>query len=283
MPLVIKADGLAAGKGVIITNSHNVAIETAKSMLVDNKFGSSGKKILIEEFLSGKEASFIAITDGNTIKPLATSRDYKQRDDNNKGPNTGGMGAYSEANNIDDVIKQKIMDTVMYPTIKTMAKNNTPYKGFLYAGLMIDGDNIKVLEFNCRLGDPETQVILMRYSGDFAELIDKTCENRLDEIKLNWSADKALCVVMSAKGYPNKYLTGEIIKGLPQDTATAKIFHSGTQVNEKNDIISAGGRVLCCSVLAESLELAHKECYSIVENINWQKAYYRKDIGVYDI
>jgi len=281
MPIVIKADGLAAGKGVIIAENLQQARDAVKSMLADNRFGDAGSTVVIEEFLRGEEASFIVMADGKNILTLATSQDHKARDIGDKGPNTGGMGAYSPAPVVTDKIHQNVMETIITPTIQALQKDGTPYTGFLYAGLMIDSEgNSKVLEYNCRLGDPETQPIMMRLQSDLVELCIAAIEQRLDLVTTQWDPRVALGVVMASGGYPNDYQTGHTISGLPNLTSSAdsKVFHAGTSINGKN-IVTAGGRVLCNVALGESVQDAQTKAYRLTEKINWQNVYYRTDIG----
>ncbi|SFV65246.1 Phosphoribosylamine--glycine ligase [hydrothermal vent metagenome] len=278
VPIVIKADGLAAGKGVIIAQSEQEALDTVTNMLEGNQFGNAGHRVVIEEFLTGEEASFIVMADGKNALAMATSQDHKARDNGDKGPNTGGMGAYSPAPIVNDKLHKKIMTTVIQPTIDGMAKDNMPYTGFLYAGLMIDKqDNIKVLEYNCRFGDPETQPIMMRLKSDLVELCLLALNKNLHNTIASWDNKTALGVVLSAKGYPNKFKKNEIIT-LPQTDSNNKIFHAGTKL-ENSSILSNGGRVLCATALGKDVKLAQKNAYELVDKINWDGAYYRTDIG----
>lgn len=280
LPIVIKADGLAAGKGVVIANTYLEAEQAITDMLSGNAFGAAGHRIVIEEYLAGIEASFIVLTDGKSIVPLASAQDHKRRDDGDKGPNTGGMGAYSPAPIITDSLHKKIMQTVIEPSIQGMAEDGIPYQGFLYAGLMIDKNNaIKVLEFNCRLGDPETQVILPRLQTDFALLLQAALTGTLDTIAMSWDPRFALGVVLTAQGYPEKYPTGDTIYGLkPHYPSTQQIFHAGTSLHNQQ-ILTQGGRVLCATALGNTLSEAKKAAYTLVSTIHWEGMYYRKDIG----
>ena len=278
-PIVIKADGLAAGKGVTIARTIQEAKDAIVKSLESEIFGVAGKKIVIEEFLEGEEASFIVITDGKTAIPFASSQDHKARDDGDKGPNTGGMGAYSPAPIVNETIHKKIMDDVIYPTIDGLKKLGYPYCGFLYAGMMISKNNeIKVLEFNCRFGDPETQPIMMRLKSDLADICNKACEGKLENQTLDWDSRKAVGIVMAAKGYPNDYKKGEKIKNLPIEHDGFKVFHAGTEYVD-GDIKSNGGRVLCITALGDSVQSAQKKAYSKLSSIKWDDSFYRKDIG----
>ncbi len=278
-PIVIKADGLAAGKGVVIAQDKQEALQCAKHMLSGSSFGNAGHRIVVEEFIQGEEASFICMVDGKNILPLASSQDHKARDDGDKGPNTGGMGAYSPAPIIDEAMHQKILDQVITPVVNGFAKQGTPYVGFLYAGLMIDGDlTPKVLEFNCRFGDPETQPILMRMQSDFAELCLAGVNQELDQHTINWDSRAALGVVLAAGGYPEHYDKGEIIQGLPKESATQKVFHAGTKIDEGN-VVTNGGRVLCATALGNNITDAQKHAYEVTKQISWPHMFYRNDIG----
>ena len=278
-PLVIKADGLAAGKGVTIARTIQEAKDAIVKSLESEIFGEAGKKIVIEEFLEGEEASFIVITDGKTAIPFASSQDHKARDDGDKGPNTGGMGAYSPAPIVNETIHKKIMDDVIYPTIDGLKKLGYPYCGFLYAGMMISKNNeIKVLEFNRRFGDPETQPIMMRLKSDLADICNKACEGKLENQTLDWDSRKAVGIVMAAKGYPNDYKKGGKIKNLPIEHDGFKVFHAGTEYVD-GDIRSNGGRVLCITSLGDSVQSAQKKAYSKLSSIKWDDSFYRKDIG----
>ena len=278
-PIVIKADGLAAGKGVTIAHTIEEAKDAIVKSLESEIFGEAGKKIIIEEFLEGEEASFIVITDGKTAIPFASSQDHKARDDGDKGPNTGGMGAYSPAPIVNETIHKKIMDDVIYPTIDGLKKLGYPYCGFLYAGMMISKNNeIKVLEFNCRFGDPETQPIMMRLKSDLADICNKACEGKLENQTLDWDSRKAVGIVMAAKGYPNDYKKGGKIKNLPIEHDGFKVFHAGTEYVD-GDIRSNGGRVLCITSLGDSVQSAQKKAYSKLSSIKWDDSFYREDIG----
>ncbi len=279
-PIVIKADGLAAGKGVIVAMTLEEAETAVKDMLAGNAFGDAGHRIVVEEFLDGEEASFIVMVDGQNVLPMATSQDHKRVGDGDTGPNTGGMGAYSPAPVVTDEIHQRVMDEVIWPTVRGMAAEGTPYSGFLYAGLMISqSGQPKVIEFNCRFGDPETQPIMLRMRSDLVELCLAGAEGKLDEKSSEWDERAALGVVLAAKGYPNDYPKGDIITGLPQkDQPGEKVFHAGTQIAGDN-VLTNGGRVLCVTALGDSVALAQKNAYQLAETINWPGRFYRKDIG----
>ena len=281
IPIVIKADGLAAGKGVIIANSTEEAVEAIEQCMEDKEFGEAGSKVVIEEFLEGEEASFIVLTDGNVILPLASSQDHKARDDGDKGPNTGGMGAYSPAPVVTENLHKKIMDEIIIPTIEGLNKEGMNYCGFLYAGLMIDKNkNIKVLEFNCRFGDPETQPILLRMKSDLINLCFEAAEGKLVESEIVWDERVSLGVVMAAGGYPNNYDKGFEISGLLEDeTEDLKIFHAGTSLNNEDKVVTNGGRVLCVTALGSNTKEAKEKAYQRVKSIKWEKAYFRRDIG----
>ncbi len=277
-PIVIKADGLAAGKGVIIANSTQEAVNTIDDMLEGNRFGDAGSRVVIEEFLVGEEASFIVMVDGSNILPMATSQDHKARDNDDKGPNTGGMGAYSPAAIVSPAIFDEVMDTVIKTTIDAMQSEGMPYTGFLYAGLMIDDKGkVKVLEYNCRFGDPETQPIMMRLKSNLAKLCISATQGALDSAKAEWDERTCLGVVMAANGYPETYIKGEKIE-IPDESLDSKIFHAGTRL-EKENIYSNGGRVLCATALGADIKDAQTQAYGLIEKVKWEGAYYRTDIG----
>ncbi len=278
LPIVIKADGLAAGKGVIIANTLKQATDAINDMLEGNRFGDAGSRVVIEEFLVGEEASFIVMVDGKNILPMATSQDHKARDNGDKGPNTGGMGAYSPAPIVTDKIFQEVMNEVIRPTVNAMAAEGNAYTGFLYAGLMIDKQGkSKVLEYNCRFGDPETQPIMMRLQSNLAELCLLATQGKLDKASIEWDKRSAMGVVLAANGYPDNYLSDEII-GLPKDSANAKVFHAGTKM-QSSKVVSSGGRVLCATALGKNTKDAQTNAYALLRQINWSGAYYRDDIG----
>ncbi len=279
-PIVIKADGLAAGKGVVVAKSVDEAVQAATDMLAGGAFGEAGSRIVVEEFLEGEEASFIVITDGRHVLPLASSQDHKARDEGDVGPNTGGMGAYSPAPVVTRDIEQKILDLVINPTLKGLRADGIEYTGFLYAGLMITPNGIpKVVEYNCRMGDPETQPIMVRLVTDLVDLCQATIQGRLGEQKADWDPRAALGVVMAAGGYPAAYEKGAIIDGLPKMASDAyKVFHAGTALSN-NNIVTSGGRVLCVVGLGNSVAEARDIAYTQVNGINWNKVYFRSDIG----
>lgn len=280
VPIVIKVDGLAAGKGVIVAHTQAEAAAAVQAMLVDNTFGPAGQQIVIEKFLEGEEVSFICLTDGEHILPLVTSQDHKTRDDHDQGPNTGGMGAYSPAGMVTPDIHARIMAKIIEPTIRGLAATGHPYTGFLYAGLMIDAKgNSKVLEYNCRLGDPETQPLMMRLRSDLVELCLAALEGRLHEVKAEWDSRTAMGVVMVAGGYPGEYTKGAVIHGLePASQLEGKIFHAGTQL-QNGQVITAGGRVLCACALGKTASEAQTKAYALVNQVSWEGMYYRRDIG----
>ena len=278
-PLVIKADGLAAGKGVVIVQNLLQAQLILDDMFTGNRFGAAGHRVVIEDFLHGEEASFIVIADGKQALALASSQDHKARDNGDKGPNTGGMGAYSPAPVITPVLQQRIMQEIIYPTLQGLANEGMPYCGFLYAGLMISPQNeIFVLEFNCRLGDPETQPIMLRLQSDLVALCLAAIEQRLEDMTINWDPRSALGVVMVAKGYPDAYLTGDSVEGLPDPSSDCKVFHGGT-VLQQEQIKTAGGRIFCVTALGNTVKQAQQRAYATVQDIRWPHAYYRTDIG----
>jgi phosphoribosylamine---glycine ligase len=279
-PIVVKADGLAAGKGVIVAQTEAEAIAAVEDMLSGNVFGEAGSRVVIEEFLQGEEASFIVIADGKQALPMATSQDHKARENADKGPNTGGMGAYSPAPVITPAIHKQIMQQVIDPTLRGMTEDGLPYVGFLYAGLMIDKDgSIKVLEYNCRFGDPETQPIMMRLQSDLVELCEAALSGELDQVDSLWDERPALGVVMAAGGYPGTYRKGDVISGLTNHEQDGiKVFHAGTQQSE-NAIVTSGGRVLCVCALGNNLLEAQSRAYAATNNIHWEDVYYRTDIG----
>ena len=279
-PIVIKADGLAAGKGVIIAQSHEEAIAEAEGMLSGRNFGVAGKRVVVEEYLFGEEASFIVMVDGEHILPLATSQDHKAVYNGDTGPNTGGMGAYSPAPVVTPEIYDRTMREVIEPTVKGMAGEGYPYTGFLYAGLMIQNDGTpKVLEYNCRFGDPETQPILLRLRSDLVEMCLAALDGSLDRMNVKWDSRAALGVVMAAGGYPESYCKGDPISGLPdQEKEDLKVFHAGTSL-KGNEVVTNGGRVLCVTALGDTVIEAQKKAYDLAKRIKWDKVYYRTDIG----
>jgi len=279
-PIVIKADGLAAGKGVIVAMTLDEAEAAATDMISGGRFGDAGARIVVEEFLDGEEASFIVITDGTDILPMATSQDHKARDEGDVGPNTGGMGAYSPAPVVTPDVGQKIMDLVIRPTLDGMKKDGNDYLGFLYAGLMIMPDGMpKVIEFNCRMGDPETQPIMMRLQSDLAAICNATLAGTLVDHQVNWDSRASLGVVLAAGGYPDSYAKGKPISGLvAANSDTQKVFHAGTTTTN-GDVVTNGGRVLCVVGLGDTVEQAAAKSYDAVDKINWEDVYCRRDIG----
>ena len=279
-PIVVKADGLAAGKGVFVVEDEQQAIAAVSHCLQSGRFGSAGAKVVVEEFLAGEEASFICMVDGENILPLASSQDHKARDDGDRGPNTGGMGAYSPAPVITDSVHHTIMEQIIAPTVRGLAQEGMPYTGFLYAGLMIAGDgSVNVVEYNCRLGDPETQPVLMRLKSDLVALCELALQGRLDEAAVDWDSRAALGVVMAAGGYPDAYQKGREITGLgTAGSDTVKTFHAGTQIRD-GKVVTSGGRVLCVTALGDNVSAARTSAYGAVSRIHWQDVYYRTDIG----
>lgn len=279
-PIVVKADGLAAGKGVIVAHSVDEAQAAARDMLLDNKFGDAGARVVVEEFMQGEEASFICMVDGDNILPLATSQDHKARDDGDQGPNTGGMGAYSPAPVVTDEIHDRIMQQVIFPTVAGIKQDGHPYTGFLYAGLMITPDGTpKVVEFNCRFGDPETQPILMRLKSDLVELCLAGLDGSLGDVEVQWDPRAAVGVVLAAGGYPESYAKGKPISGLDDcDTADSKTFHAGTAL-KGDQVVTSGGRVLCVTALGNNVTEAQQRAYQAVEKISWDGMFCRSDIA----
>ncbi len=279
-PIVVKADGLAAGKGVIVASTIQQAKEAVDLIMKDKAFGDAGDKIVIEECLKGEEASFIAFTDGKTILPLPTSQDHKAVFEGDEGPNTGGMGAYSPAPVVTDDIAQFVMDRVMLPTIRGLAAEGRPYKGMLYAGLMIDDGDVNVLEFNCRFGDPEAQPLLMRLKSDIIDIFNAAIDGNLADIEMKIDPRPTICVVMASGGYPGHYDTGKVIRGLSKAAAVSnvEVFHAGTKVVNKR-VTTNGGRVLGITAVGKDLQTAINKAYKAVGEISWTKAYHRKDIG----
>ncbi len=279
-PVVVKADGLAAGKGVIVAATNKEAKEAVDLIMKDKAFGEAGNKLIIEKCLQGEEASFIAFTDGKTVLPLPTSQDHKAVYDGDKGPNTGGMGAYSPAPVVTEKIADYVMQKVMLPTIHGMAKEGRPYKGMLYAGLMIDGDTINVLEFNCRFGDPEAQPLLMRLKSDVVDIFDAAIDQRLDKIEMKIDPRPTVCVVMASEGYPGKYETGKAIRGYKKasEIPGVVVFHAGTKIRNGR-VSTAGGRVLGVTAVGKDLQTAIKNVYKATAMISWTGSFCRTDIG----
>jgi phosphoribosylamine--glycine ligase len=279
-PVVVKADGLAAGKGVIIAHSVAEAIKAVDQIMAEKAFGEAGDRVVIEEFLTGEEASFIAFTDGKTVLPLPTSQDHKAIFDGDRGPNTGGMGAYSPAPVVTDELHRQVMAQVMLPTIRAMAAEGRPYKGMLYAGLMIEGGKARVLEFNCRFGDPEAQPLLLRLQSDLVEIMEAVIDGRLEDIRLEIDPRPTVCVVMAAEGYPGPYRKGDEIRGLAEAAAVpgVEVFHGGTALRD-DEIVTAGGRVLGVTAIGDTLPAAIGAAYEAVDRISWQGCFFRRDIG----
>ena len=279
-PIVVKADGLAAGKGVIVAETIDDAKKAVDQIMEEKAFGDAGSRVVIEEFLVGEEASFIAFTDGKTVLPLPTSQDHKAVYEGDKGPNTGGMGAYSPAPVVTDAMHKQVMENVMYPTVKAMAAEGRPYKGMLYAGLMIHEGKAKILEFNCRFGDPEAQPLLMRLNSDLVDVLEAVIDERLDEVTLDIDPRSTICVVMASGGYPGSYEKGKVISGLDAaaEVKDTVVFHAGTALHG-NDIVNVGGRVLGITALGETLQQAIDSAYRAVDMINWEDCYFRRDIG----
>ena len=279
-PIVVKADGLAAGKGVIVAMTEAEAEAAVRDMLAGNAFGEAGSRVVIEEFLEGEEASFIVMVDGKNVLPFATSQDHKRAYDGDKGPNTGGMGAYSPAPVVSEEIHNRIMDEVINPTVAGMAAEGHPYTGFLYAGLMIAADGTpKVIEYNCRFGDPETQPIMLRLQSDLVSLIEAANRQELGRTEINFDPRAAVGVVLAAKGYPGSYPKGDAISGLKVNYPQGeKVFHAGTK-QQGEDIVTAGGRVLCATALGDTVTAAQQRAYELVKEINWDGVEYRTDIA----
>ncbi len=278
-PIVIKADGLASGKGVIVAMTLKEAHDAIDFMLVDNRFGDAGAKVVIEEFLEGEEASFMVICDGKTILPLATSQDHKRLLDHDMGPNTGGMGAYSPAPIVTDEIYSKVMKEIIYPTIHGMANDGIPFTGFLYAGLMITKKGeVKTLEYNCRMGDPETQPILMRLKSDFFEMLYKSSTGHLDSTEIEWDKRTALAVVLASAGYPESPKLNDEIHIEDRVISDSYIFHAGT-IFRDNKLLTSGGRVLAVTALGDSVKEAQSKAYETINTVKFNGAQYRKDIG----
>ena len=278
-PIVIKADGLAAGKGVVVAMTLEEAHGAIDMMLSDNRFGDAGARVVVEEFLEGEEASFIVMVDGKNILPLATSQDHKRLLDQDLGPNTGGMGAYSPAPIVTPELHARVMREIIQPTVQGMAKDGIPYTGFLYAGLMIDAQgNAKTLEFNCRMGDPETQPIMARLKTDLVSVMEHAVAGTLNEVELDWDRRTALGVVMAAGGYPDAPRKNDVISGIPAETEDSMTFHAGTALNDKT-LTTQGGRVLCVVGLGDSVRVAQKHAYDAVDKIRFEGMQFRRDIG----
>jgi phosphoribosylamine--glycine ligase len=278
-PIVVKADGLAAGKGVVVAAAKEEAHAAIDAMLVENRMGAAGARVVVEEFLAGEEASFIVMCDGEHVLTLATSQDHKRLKDGDQGPNTGGMGAYSPAPVVTPALHARIVREIVTPTIKGMAKDGIPYSGFLYAGLMIDAaGNPKVLEFNCRLGDPETQPILLRLKSDLFELLERAVDGKLGAVDAQWDRRAALGVVIAAASYPETPRRGDEITGLPAGAEDCRVFHAGTELRDGR-LVTSGGRVLCVTALGDSVRMAQKRAYDAIAGIRFEGMQYRRDIG----
>lgn len=279
-PIVVKADGLAAGKGVVVAMTEEEALEAIEEMMGDHKFGNAGARVVLEEYMEGEEASLLAFTDGKTVVPMLAAQDHKRIFDNDQGPNTGGMGTYAPAPVMTDILRLKATERILKPVVAAMAKEGTPYQGCLYAGLMIKDDVIKVVEFNCRFGDPETQVVLPLLESDLVEIMLACATGTLDQADVAWSDKAAVCVVMASGGYPESYETGKVITGLAEADAQENtvVFHAGTK-NAAGSIVTAGGRVLGVTAVDDNIRAARDRAYAAVENIKFDGAFYRKDIA----
>ncbi|MBV4553501.1 phosphoribosylamine--glycine ligase [Pseudomonas sp. SWRI102] len=279
-PIVIKADGLAAGKGVIVAMTLAEAEDAVRDMLAGNAFGDAGSRVVIEEFLDGEEASFIVMVDGKNVLPMATSQDHKRVGDGDSGPNTGGMGAYSPAPVVTADVHQRVMDLVIWPTVRGMAEEANVYTGFLYAGLMIDkAGNPKVIEFNCRFGDPETQPVMLRLQSSLVLLVEAALAQALDKVEAQWDPRPSVGVVLAAGGYPGDYAKGSVINGLEGAAQLeGKVFHAGTALKD-DQVVTAGGRVLCATAMGASVDAAQQQAYKLAAQIDWEGCFYRKDIG----
>jgi len=279
-PIVIKADGLAAGKGVILCQKLEEAQAALDQIMVKRAFGGAGNRVVVEEFLSGEEASFLAFTDGETVLPLPTSQDHKPVFDNDRGPNTGGMGAYSPAPVVNEKVHREVMEKIMIPTVRGMAQEGRKYRGVLYAGLMIQDEKPKVLEFNARFGDPETQPLLMRMKSDLVPVLEATIEGRLSKLKIQWDERPSVCVVMASGGYPGSYERGKVLSGLEEaaQVPDAFVFHAGTAF-QGGKVVTSGGRVLGVTAIGKGIREAIAKAYEVVGKISWEGAHFRKDIG----
>lgn len=279
-PVVVKADGLALGKGVIIAKTFEEAENAVHDILDDKIFGTAGAKVVIEEFLTGPEISVLAFTDGKTMKPMVSAQDHKRAYDNDEGPNTGGMGTFSPSRVYTDEVAEECMEKIFIPTMNAMNAENRTFKGVLYFGLMKTADGVKVIEYNCRFGDPETQVVLPRLKSDLCEIFNAVIDQRLDEIDIEWNDDACVCVVMASGGYPKNYEKGYKIDGIKQaESLGALVFHAGTKRSD-NDILTNGGRVLGVTALGDNLEDAIQKAYKYVDLVNFKNAHFRKDIGI---
>ncbi|TAJ90455.1 phosphoribosylamine--glycine ligase [Reyranella sp.] len=279
-PIVVKADGLAAGKGVIVAETVEQAVEAVRDILAGNRFGSAGASVVIEEFMQGEEASFFALSDGEHVLPLVGAQDHKRAFDGDKGPNTGGMGAYSPAPIFDAAMQKRTMDEIVLPTVRAMAKAGSPFKGVLYVGVMIDKDSPRLVEFNCRFGDPECQVLMMRLKSDLVPALLACVDGGLNHLDLRWSQETALTVILATKGYPDSYPKGSEIRGLDEAATVegVQIFHAGTRANGSR-ILANGGRVLNISAMAPTVEEARARAYRAVDLIDWPEGFCRRDIA----
>lgn len=279
-PIVVKADGLAAGKGVVVAMTKAEALEAIDEMMGDHKFGAAGARLVLEEYMEGEEASLLAFTDGKTVVPMIAAQDHKRVFDGDEGPNTGGMGTYAPAPVMTDILRLKATELILKPVVEAMAKEGTPYQGCLYAGLMIKGDSVKVVEFNCRFGDPETQVVLPLLDGDLAEIMLACATGTLDKAEVAWHDKSAVCVVMASGGYPESYEKGKEITGLAaaEEDKDVVVFHAGTKEAE-GKIVTSGGRVLGVTAVDSSIKAARDRAYAAVEKIAFEKNFYRKDIA----
>ncbi len=284
-PLVVKADGLAAGKGVIIAGTVAEAVNAADEMLSGGAFGEAGSEIVVEEFLEGEEVSYFALSDGVNVLPLNSAQDYKRAYDGDKGPNTGGMGAYSPAREAlwTPELERKTLERIIYPTVKGMQEEGCPFAGVLYAGLMIVNNEPYLIEYNARFGDPECQPLLMRWQGDLLEVLLASAEGRLDETegKVSWSNESSMCVVMAAEGYPGSYEKGSVIKGVEkaEEVPGVKVFHAGTAMDAEGNLVSAGGRVLGVTSIGDGIAEAKERAYKAADRIDWPQGFCRRDIG----
>lgn len=279
-PIVVKADGLAAGKGVVVAMTKQEALDAIDDMMGDHKFGAAGARVVLEEYMEGEEASLLAFTDGKTVVPMIAAQDHKRVFDGDEGPNTGGMGTYAPAPVMTDILRLKATELVLKPVVAAMAKEGTPYQGCLYAGLMIKGDSVKVVEFNCRFGDPETQVVLPLLDGDLAEIMLACATGTLDKVEVAWHDKAAVCVVMASGGYPESYEKGKEITGLAaaEEDKNVVVFHAGTKEAD-GKIVTSGGRVLGVTAVDASIKAARDRAYAAVEKIAFEKNFYRKDIA----
>ena len=279
-PMVVKADGLAAGKGVVVAMTKQEALDAIDEMMGDHKFGAAGARVVLEEYMEGEEASLLAFTDGKTVVPMIAAQDHKRVFDGDEGPNTGGMGTYAPAPVMTDILRLKATELVLKPVVAAMAKEGTPYQGCLYAGLMIKGDSVKVVEFNCRFGDPETQVVLPLLDGDLAEIMLACATGTLDKVEVAWHDKAAVCVVMASGGYPETYENGKEITGLAaaEEDKDVVVFHAGTKEAD-GKIVTSGGRVLGVTAVDASIKAARDRAYAAVEKIAFEKNFYRKDIA----